>query len=150
MAILLVNNQKKYRIGLKNLKALSQKALRVLGLPEDSSLSINLVGKADIKRLNKKYFKKGLPTDVIALGYSAKELACRFCSLEYSYLGDIIICPDIAMENAKKYGLGFDREIALYIIHGMLHLLGFSDTNAAKRNKMQKKQEEVLRKIWRE
>jgi probable rRNA maturation factor len=150
MAILLVNNQKKYRINMKRLKALSREALRVLCLQEDLSLSINLVGKPDIKSLNKKYFKKPFTTDVIALGYSAKKHAYGLRNLDYSYLGDIIICPDIAMQNARKYGVGFDREMALYVIHGMLHLLGFSDRGAAKRKKMQEKQEEVLSKVWRE
>jgi probable rRNA maturation factor len=149
MRILLVNNQKKYRVGLRRLKALARDALSLLGLPEDLSLNINLVGKAGISRLNKKYFKKGFPTDVIALGYSAKERACRYRDLRYLYLGDIIICPDIAMENAGKYGEGLEREIALYVVHGILHLLGFSDTDAAKKKKMREKQKEILEKAWR-
>ena len=149
MAILLVNNQKKYRVGVRGLKVLAQKALKAFGVPKGLSLSVNFVDKSSIRRLNKIYFKKDKPTDVIALGYKDKKRSCRRCDWGHMYLGDIIICPDIAMENAAIYNESIGHEIAFYMLHGILHLLGFSDSDDAKRRKMHKKQREILGKIWK-
>jgi probable rRNA maturation factor len=149
MAILLVNNQNKYRVRIKRLEILAQKALSALDVPEDMSLSVNFVDKSGMRRLNRIYFKKNKPTDVIALGYKDKMLARSRCDRGYMYLGDIIICPDIAIENAVIYNESFEHEIAFYMLHGILHLLGFSDSNDAKRRKMHKKQREILGKVWK-
>jgi probable rRNA maturation factor len=149
MAILLVNNQKKYHVGIRGLKVLAEKSLKALGVPEGLSLSVNFVDKNCIRRLNKIYFKKDKPTDVIALGYKDKKRSCRRCDWGHMYLGDIIICPDIAMKNTVTYNESFEHEIAFYMLHGILHLLGFSDSDNAEREKMHKKQKEILGKVWK-
>lgn len=41
------------------------------------------------------------------------------------YLGDIIICLDVAKKQAKKHGHSLQREVEILVIHGFLHLLGF-------------------------
>ena len=147
--IITTNNQKKYPVDLKRAKSLAKKTLNVLRLPKNSSLSINFVGSSDMKYLNKKYFSRKRATDVIALGYRDKGPGHVCCDICDCYLGDIIICPDIAICNAKSYNKSFEYEISLYIVHGILHLLGYQDTSIIKRKKMQKKQEAVLAKTWK-
>jgi len=149
MNIIITNNQKKYSLDLKRAKSLAKRTLNVLRLPKNSSLSINFVGSSDMKYLNKKYFSRERATDVIALGYqeTKRGRVCR--DLCGRYLGDIIICPDVAICNAKSYSKSFEYEISLYIVHGILHLLGYQDIGIVKRKKMQKKQEEVLAKTWK-
>jgi len=149
MNIIVTNNQEKYPLRLRLAKSLIKKTLNILGLPENSLVSINFVGSRDMKYLNKKYFNRNGATDVIALGYqeTKRGRVCR--DLCGRYLGDIIICPDVAICNAKSYSKSFEYEISLYIVHGILHLLGYQDTRIIKRKKMQKKQEEVLAKTWK-
>ena len=149
MNIILTNNQEKYPLRLRLAKSLIKKTLNILGLPENSLVSINFVGSRDMKYLNKKYFNRNGATDVIALGYQDKEREYLYRDLRSHYLGDIIICPDVAMRNAKSYSKSFAYEISLYMVHGILHLLGYQDTSVIKRKKMQKKQEEILAKIWK-
>jgi len=149
MNIIITNNQKKYSLDLRRAKSLAKRTLNVLRLPENSSLSINFVGGSDMKYLNKKYFSREGATDVIALGYQETKRGRAYRDLCGRYLGDIIICPDAAICNAKAYSKSFEYEISLYIVHGILHLLGYQDTGIINRKKMQKKQKEVLAKTWK-
>ena len=49
----------------------------------------------------------------------------------------------------RRYGSSFDNELSLYVIHGLLHLLGYDDTSSGAESKMRKKQQELLGKICR-
>jgi len=95
-----------------------------------------------MRALNKKYFKKGSLTDVIGLGYEGS----RSGIYEY-YLGDILICPEVASDNSKIYSNPLSEEIKLYIVHGILHLLGYDDRTKESRGKMKRKETEVLKKL---
>lgn len=52
------------------------------------------------------------------------------------HAGEICVCPDVAASYADDHGLDFSMELALYIMHGYLHLCGLDDTDAEKRKKM--------------
>lgn len=60
-------------------------------------------------------------------------------------VADIIISTDAAVKNSKMYGQPLSRELALYIIHGILHILGFDDHGTKKTNQMRKKEQELLK-----
>jgi len=58
--------------------------------------------------------------------------------------GEILISADTARDNALKYGKHLDHEIGLYIIHGLLHLNGYTDKIPAEARKMHELQDEIL------
>ena len=61
------------------------------------------------------------------------------------YLGEIVICPEIVKENAKKYGIEEEHEMIKVFIHGILHLLGYDHEKTEKEaEKMESKQEKYL------
>ncbi len=62
-------------------------------------------------------------------------------------LGDIVICPEFAQSSAKIYNTTFKRELALYVIHGILHLLGYDDISTEERRGMEKEQATLLEKV---
>jgi rRNA maturation RNase YbeY len=131
-------------------RSLAKQALDILGMPEDASLNISFVNSRDMRYLNKKYFNKDRATDVISLGYRRDKGIAGARGRPYGlYIGDIIICPDTARRNADIYGKGLEYEVSLYIIHGILHLLGYQDTDTEKREKMRRTQESILEKIWK-
>lgn len=103
-----------------------------------AELSIALVGKNEIKELNKKYRKKNKATDVLSFAIGAPE----------EPLGEIVICPAEVKKNAKKFGTTFKKELALTLIHGILHLFGYNhEKNIIKARRMEKKQKYYLSKI---
>ena len=88
------------------------------------NISLAFVGKEEIKKLNKKFRKKNKPTDV--LSFSAQGGPAGGWNLEEkNYLGEIVICPEIVRENAKKYGVTIKYETTKMFVHGILHLLGY-------------------------
>ena len=78
------------------------------------TVNMSFVSKSKIRELNRKYRKKNMPTDVLS-----------FYMGEDGILGDVIICSEVAKENAKRFGSGYKAEIARLAAHGILHLLGF-------------------------
>ena len=141
MEITVQNDQKTLRLNLKNIKALGHAVLKLLKQPKDTFVSISFVSKAEIKKLNRQYFRKNRITDVIALEYKKND------SFYKDYLGDIIIAPEIAKSNAAIYGVKFSDELSLYVIHGILHLLGYDDTTPALKKRIEKKQKEIIAKL---
>jgi len=142
MEIAITNSQKKIRLNQKRIRAVSERILKQLKQPSRSVLSLSFVSKQRMRALNKKYFKKNSLTDVIGLGYEGN----RSGMYEY-YLGDILICPEVASDNSKIYSNPLSEEIKLYVVHGMLHLLGYDDGTKESRGKMRRKEMEVLKKL---
>jgi probable rRNA maturation factor len=59
-------------------------------------------------------------------------------------LGDVVICPAVASRNAPEHAGSFDDEIALLVVHGILHLMGMDHAVEAERNAMQTRERELL------
>jgi len=103
-------------------------------------VNIIFVSNQKIRALNRKYFGSDQATDVISFpsGDDFPE--------ESEFMGDIVISSDKAVQNAKAYGVTFDKEISLYVIHGILHLLGFEDKTKKGRATMRSMEDECLKK----
>ncbi len=88
-----------------------------------------------IRKLNNLYLGKHCSTDVISfdISRSDQELAA-----------DIAVSVDTAAKNAKIYRTSTLSEIYLYVIHGLLHLLGYDDGTQKKRKKMHDRQDSIL------
>ena len=95
-------------------------------------LSISFVSIDEIHELNLKYRNIDKPTDVLS-----------FPGINNS-LGDIIISPEKAKEQAKTIGHSFERELTFLVIHGFLHLLGFDHETKEDEEKMIALQKEIM------
>lgn len=95
-----------------------------------------------IKGFNKRYLAQDAPTDVIAFNTTASDNRNILTA-------DIIISAEAAVSNAKIFKTAPLYELFLYVIHGMLHILGDDDNTEKKRIKMNKKQELLCRKIFK-
>jgi len=138
-----INNLTNFVVDKKIFSTVAKKVL--LGENrETKTLSLAFVDKEEIKKLNKKYRRKNKPTDVLSF-----LLDEPFGSTQgKKYLGEIIICPDIVKENAKKYKISARQEMMKVFVHGILHLLGYEHEKSQKEAEiMEKKQEKYLSKI---
>ncbi len=81
-------------------------------------VSISIVDDKKIQELNKKYFRRDFPTDVLSFNIDQKE-----ASGEY-FLGDIVVNKEQAERQASEYGNSTEEELSELVAHGMLHLLG--------------------------
>lgn len=60
------------------------------------------------------------------------------------FLGDIIICRDVAKEQSESYGHSFERELGFLALHGFLHLLGYDHMNDNDEKEMFGRQDAIL------
>lgn len=138
MKINLFNNTK-YRLD-KNLTESIEKILNTFEKKlSGKQLNLILTSQNEIIKLNKEFFKKSGPTDVISVNNPSSD----------KFLGDIYICPDIISKNVSLYKEAYPTELTRIIIHGILHLLGYDHIKpfGEEQNKMFELQEELLKKV---
>ena len=112
-----------------------------------ASLAIVFVSRQRIKALNKKFLGRDYTTDVLAFDFTEGRGTVRRAPTGRAIkqiTGDIIISTDAALKNARVFGTGFSEELALYVIHGILHLLGFDDHKKPDVEKMRRKEQQLL------
>lgn len=119
-----------------------KKVLRREGV-KTAQLSVVFVTKAKMVSLNKRYLNDPYPTDVLAFDLSS---ACdkKRRSSSLALVGEIIVSTEAACRQAKAFQSVPQRELMLYVIHGILHLLGFDDHRPRDIKRFRAKEEEIL------
>jgi probable rRNA maturation factor len=103
-----------------------------------AEVAIHFVSKKKICELHGLFFDDKSATDCISVPIDSPD-----CSAPFSHLGEVFVCPKVALE----YGGNPHQETLLYVIHGLLHLLGFDDVKSADRKKMRQEEKKALRFI---
>jgi probable rRNA maturation factor len=140
--LVIQNRQKIRRINAALLRRIVLAALKELAPGRDFKLCLHLVSAAEITRLNEHYLHHAGPTDVIAFDWSA----------DYPnpvLAGEIFVCLDEAVRQARRYQCSWPAELARYAIHGLLHLLGFDDQQPRSRRVMKRVEQRTLRLLQR-
>lgn len=103
-----------------------------------AELAITLVDLETIEQLHIQWLDLEGPTDVMSFPMDELTPGGRPDVQEPgpSMLGDIVICPQFAYDQAKRAGHKPDSEMALLTIHGVLHLLGYDHATAAEEQEM--------------
>ena len=117
-------------------------AQKICGLGEESGkLQIVLLPKEKMAEMNWNHLKHEGATDVLT--FDLRNDDPSLCD-EDAVVAEIYVCPEVAAEYALSHGLDMSRELALYAIHGMLHLTGQDDIADADRKEMRRKEEAVF------
>jgi probable rRNA maturation factor len=91
-------------------------------------ISVLIVSDRRIASLHRQFLNVSGPTDVITFSH-----------------GEIFISAETARRHAREFGNPLTRELRLYVVHGLLHLHGFDDSNKVGACKMEKAQERILK-----
>lgn len=126
----------------KFVEDLIKRGLDYLKAPKLSEISISFVDRDEIKSLNYEYRDMDEVTDVLSFPLSNPE-EWKDDGIPTA-LGDIIICMDVAREQALEYGHSFERELGFLAIHGLLHLAGYDHINPEEENEMRHAQRDIL------
>jgi probable rRNA maturation factor len=105
----------------------------------EAEVSLAFVDNPTIHSLNKRYLQHDEPTDVLSFPLSeanAKKLA-----------GELVIGAEVAQSQAVERGHDVQAELALYVIHGLLHLCGYDDHEPADAGRMREKEREYLKQL---
>ncbi|MFH1594078.1 MAG: rRNA maturation RNase YbeY [Candidatus Omnitrophota bacterium] len=108
----------------------------------DAIIDITYVSNREIKALNSRYMHRRSATDVLSFLLEAGS-PCKRRAL----LGDIYISSDMAHENAGQFITSYSRELLLYTVHGVLHLLGFDDKTVAQKAKIRRLEDKFLNEL---
>jgi probable rRNA maturation factor len=146
MNVSIASRQRVRKINRRLLKQITTALLADLRI-EKAELGIHLVAAPEMTRLNEKFLRHAGATDVITFDYQSSEFGVR--SSEFRLHSEIFVCVDEAILQARKFGTSWQSEVVRYIVHGILHLLGFDDSSAGARRKMKRAENRRLRSIGR-
>jgi probable rRNA maturation factor len=142
MEVLVTNEQEAIDINIDFIKELSLEIMSFIGSPENAQLSLVFCDNNAIKDLNKEYRSKDEPTDVLSF-----PIELEIFVPEIRMLGDIVISTETAATQAKEYKHSTETEIAILLIHGLLHLHGYDHIKEDDKKEMRVKENEVLKHI---
>jgi probable rRNA maturation factor len=138
--IIIKNFQNKIPISPKRIKITILEALHSESVKESGDITVCLVNDKKIKELNRKYLQRNNPTDVLAFNLTGRRSSGKI-------FADIVVSTDTAIRNAKIFKTNPLYEVYLYIIHGLLHILGYGDKNTKQRKMMQEKADNIIKKL---
>jgi probable rRNA maturation factor len=157
MNVAVASHQHTRKINLRLLKKITQELLPELEL-EKAEIGICLVAAPEMTRLNETFLKHQGSTDVITFDYHSEGVvrrplpAARSGALRRArptLHGEIFVCVDEAVLQARKFGTSWQSEVVRYLVHGVLHLLGFDDSSVVARRKMKREENHWLREMTR-
>ena len=158
--ISLLNAQRDLPLSLDLVRKVVSFLLVELKITTDEII-IHFVTESKICALHKEYFNDPSPTDCITFPIDPFNLEkdcvnlpspTAFSRLKkkdkiFHILGEAFICPKTAFKYAKRHGIDPHTECYRYIIHCLLHLIGYNDLNPADRVKMKRKEKSCLTRL---
>lgn len=136
-----VQNDNQYAVNLPRLQAAAGQVLSQHDVSPDTSLTIVFVEDAYIQSLNRQFRDVDAPTDVLSFPADAPPVAIDD---EPPYIGDLVIAYPYTSAQAAREGHTLDDSLALLVVHGTLHLLGYDHDTPANRADMWTAQEAAL------
>jgi probable rRNA maturation factor len=130
------NRQRRWKIETGLLTQIAEGALDRAG-GKDAPLGIVLVDDAAIARLNAQYHHRQGPTDVLSFDYGEGQR-------------ELVVSVERAVVQARRYRTTPGRELALYVVHGILHVHGYNDLTAAQRRRMRAAERRLMSHLGRQ
>lgn len=131
------NQQTAHRVSTRQLRTAVKEVLSGEGVLR-ATVSLAIVDDPTMHRLNRDYLQHDYPTDVLSFVLDRDEGMLD---------GEIIVSADTAASSCSEYGWSSAEELALYVIHGTLHLVGYDDHSPADRRRMRAQEREYLGRI---
>jgi len=161
LEVFVADEQSELPVDISRWAALAEAVLEAEGVRGAAELSVLFVDADEIAELNAQFLDGKGPTDVLAFPIDASEVDvvnARSASPQHRgpdrgepdpgdqplLLGDVVICPSVAAANAPLHAGTLDDELALLVVHGVLHVLGHDHADADERARMQRRERELL------
>lgn len=140
--VLVLNRQRSRSINTSQIRQIAETLLVEFLEVRDFELGVHLINSKRMARLNRHFLGHSGSTDVVTFDYGESSPSERLH-------GEIFICVDDALAQARVFRTAWQSEMVRYLVHGVLHLQGFSDLKASQRRIMKREENRLVRKIER-
>ena len=137
-----ITNKSGELVPTESVRDLLQNSLVELELNPDCELNLVFVDIEEMTELHIKWMDEGGPTDVLSFPMDMPEPGNEAVTL-----GDIVIAPVVAAQQAASAGHSIDHEIFILAAHGLLHILGYDHATPAEEKAMFTLQESLVKKF---
>ena len=143
MTLLIANRQRTKKISTQHMRQITTALLAELKVA-DADLGIALVGAKEMARVNWQFLQHEGSTDVITFDHAEATTSLKDASRIH---GELFICVDDAIAQAKQFGSTWQSEVVRYVVHGVLHLLGYDDLQPELRRVMKREENRLVRRL---
>lgn len=162
-AVFLGDEQSDHPVDTAKWLELANNVLIAQRVGSDFEVNIVYVDEQSIAELNERFMDKKGPTDVLSFPIDESEpVAGRMPDNSSSgpannaddveatqMLGDIVICPAVAFKNAPDHAGNYEDELALLLVHGVLHLMGMDHHEDEEAEEMEARERELLEEFYK-
>lgn len=163
-SVFVADEQSEIDVDLAGLVKLAEDVLRAEGVKGDCELAVTFVDETTIAELNKEFLGEESATDVLAFpiddeivesgrspdsGTNGPDRPDVEPGEVPILLGDVMVCPTVAARNAAARNRSTDDEVALLVVHGILHVLGMDHAEPEAEAAMFAKQDDLLARFHR-
>ncbi|MBT0770835.1 rRNA maturation RNase YbeY [Kineosporia sp. J2-2] len=131
-----VNNESGVAVDEAEVAALARSVLDAMRVHQQAELSIVMVDESSMEQLHIQWMDEPGPTDVLSFPMDELRPGKDDEEPEPGLLGDIVLCPEVAKQQAVKAGHSFEEELLLLTTHGILHLLGYDHAEPEEEKEM--------------
>ena len=135
-------------LDVQHLASLSRFVMDRMRVHPLAELCIKAVDVDTMSELNEQWMDKEGPTDVLAFPMDELRPGLVDQEPEEGVLGDLVLCPDVAVRQGETAGHGTEAELDLLTVHGILHLLGYDHAEPEEHREMFGLQDRLLEE-WR-
>jgi probable rRNA maturation factor len=157
--VFVADEQRTVALDVARWEALAEAVLAAEGVRGNVELSVLFVEADDIAALNEQFLGEARPTDVLAFpidavdvdvmssptsGHSGPDRPPPDPSDQPLLLGDVVVCPSVAETQAAEHAGTLDDELALLVVHGVLHVLGHDHATEEEAQRMRGRERALL------
>ncbi len=131
-----VNNESEFPVDEAEFAALARHVLDAMHVHPQAQLSVLLVGSEVMSDLHVRWMDEPGPTDVLSFPMDELRPGREGSVTPPGLLGDVVLCPDVAVGQARAAGHSTVEELLLLTTHGILHLLGYDHAEPQEEKEM--------------
>ena len=120
-------------------------ALTAEGVHGPGEANLLFVDRDAMTQLNRLHMGTAGPTDVLSFPLDGAD---ALSGPGHRMVGDLVVCPSVAAEQAEEHAGTFDDEVALLVVHGSLHLCGHDHAEPDEREVMWRRERDLLDRWW--
>ncbi|HEY3438024.1 MAG TPA: rRNA maturation RNase YbeY [Actinotalea sp.] len=139
-----VNNESGHPVDEAEFAALARHVLDAMHVHPQTDLSILLVTSDVMSELHVQWMDEPGPTDVLSFPMDELRPGSEGEVPPPGLLGDVVLCPEVAVRQAREAGHSTTEELLLLTTHGILHLLGFDHAEPEEEKEMFALQRQLL------